>query len=500
MSPISFIATSCMPFKLYLFMYMVTNMLKGCLICFYCTLLGGGILANDYTEQEGREAWNKLKDQPVTEGSFRAVCDLLQDIGKTNINLSYRILAEYVPIVEATGDRARVHVLLMGWAKAKESLDYFGEADSLYRQARANADAAGNSRFYDEALVGTVLLYAEWGKEDSLEKYAAIGEASARKADDKENLSFIYTFRALTHPDDTAAMGRSLQHAMELAGALSDKNALFTARYNYAVIYCQYNPQKQVVELGDLLELTKDPSLNHRPKLYERTAFCFRNPAPSIYYQLMQVNLLLTDYDNAWKFAELFYDATVKPNPSGVQAPYFNAEMAIVKAYPGEFDRAREYTEQSRTLFRMPEEKIPYPSYFLAAGMLAEHAGHYEQALYDYEQAYKKGSTEGLHLMPSGLYYAHGLILTHRLDEAERVLAELRKGLPCAHVFCFWVLLLQTLCGIIKSEGRLCRLWKGPGNVLCHQGFTDQPEPLSRYPGDRSAGEVAGQRTADRPA
>jgi signal transduction histidine kinase len=426
-----------------------------CLLVLWCCclLLGVHAVARDYTEQEGVAAWNTLKTRPVNEDSFRDICDLLQDIARTNIALSYRILSEYTTMVQATGNRGWAHILLMGWAKAKESLDYFGEADSLYRQARENALAAGNTRFYDEALVGTVLLYAEWGREDSLGKYAAMGESAARHADDRESLSFIYTFRSLTHPNDTAAMGRSLRRAMELASTLTDKNALFTARYNYAVIYSQHDPQRQVVELGALLDLVKDPSLDHRPKLYERTAFSFRNPGPSIYYQLMQVNLLLTDYDNAWKFAELFYDATVRPNPAGVQAPYFNAELAIVKAYQGEFARAREYTDQSRKLFGMPEEKIPYPSYFLAAGMLAEHAGQIGLAIHNYEMAYKKGSTEGLHLMPSEIYYAHGLILAHRLEEAERVLAQLRQGLPARTYSAFGYYYYKDYAELLKGKG-----------------------------------------------
>jgi hypothetical protein len=203
-----------------------------CLLAIWCSCLLSGIpaVARDYTEQEGVAAWNTLKTRTVNGDSFREICDLLQDIARTNIALSYRILSEYTPMVQATGNREWVHILLMGWAKAKESLDYFAEADSLYRQARENARRAGNTRFYDEKLVGTVLLYAEWGREDSLGKYAVMGEAAARQANDKESLSFIYTFRSLTHPDDTAAMGRSLRQAMVLASTLTDKNALFTAR------------------------------------------------------------------------------------------------------------------------------------------------------------------------------------------------------------------------------------------------------------------------------
>jgi hypothetical protein len=72
-------------------------------------------------------------------------------------------------------------------------------------------------------------------------------------------------------------------------------------------IYCQNDPQREVTILESLLELAKDSTLTHKPRLYERTDFYFRNAAPSIYSQLVQVNLLLADYENAWKFGELLY-------------------------------------------------------------------------------------------------------------------------------------------------------------------------------------------------
>jgi tetratricopeptide (TPR) repeat protein len=386
------------------------------------------VLATDYTDQEARAAWEHWKRQPVTESNFLAICDLMQDIGKTNIHISYEILSEYVPMVRKTGNRKWVHILLMGWARAKEALVGFEDAETLYRQALDNA--TGDARRYDEVLVGLSLMYAEWGKTDSVDKYDSIGKRSAAGAGDMENLSFLYTFGAVGHMSDTAKVGRELAMAMRLADGLPDKNALFTARYNYATIYCQNDPQREVAILEALLELAKDSTLSHKPRLYERSDFYFRNATPSIYSQLVQVNLLLADYENASKFGELLYDAVVAPNPHAPQAPFFNSELAMVKAYQGQYDSARQYLERARNLFGVAETKIPYPSYFLAAGMVAEHEGLNEQALNNYAAAYKMGGMEGIHLMPSDLYYAHGLILTRRLDEAERILAKLQPELP----------------------------------------------------------------------
>src|SRR6266700_400356 len=63
----------------------------------------------DYTESEGRTAWKGLKQQPITGENFRKTCGALQDIGKTNLKLSWEILAKYVPMVKATGNRQWVH-------------------------------------------------------------------------------------------------------------------------------------------------------------------------------------------------------------------------------------------------------------------------------------------------------------------------------------------------------------------------------------------------------
>ncbi|HEY4064706.1 MAG TPA: ATP-binding protein [Puia sp.] len=407
--------------------------------------------ANAYTDDEARTAWARLKQQAITEGSFVQVCDLLQDVGKTNIRISYEILAEYVPMVRATGNRERLHILLMSNAKARESLTDFAEAETLYRQARENA--AGDYLRYDEALVGTVLLFAEWGKTDSLEIYVKEGKEAASRHNDKESLSFLYTFGAVANMADTVAMGRGLRTAMELAEDLPNKNALFTARYNYASIYSRYSPQQQATIFQSLLALAADSTLTHKYKLYERSAFIFRNPVPNIYLQLMQVNLLLADYDNAWKFGQLLYDAVVRPNPEAPQAPFFTSELAIVKAYQGQFDKASALLDESRRLFKVPEEKIGYPSYFLAAGMIAEHRGQEEQALRYYSTAYRMGGMEGLHLMPSELYFAQALIRLHRLEEASKVLDSVRLQLPARTYTAYGFYFYRAYTQLLRARG-----------------------------------------------
>jgi signal transduction histidine kinase len=123
---------------------------------------------------------------------------------------------------------------------------------------------------------------------------------------------------------------------------------------------------------------------------------------------------------------ELFYDSTVKQNPHSVNAPYFLAEMSIVKAYQGDYGQSNVYLDSSRALFNLPEEKIPYISYFIAAGMNAEHSGEVDVALKDYGMALKKGNTQGLYLIPPELYYAHALVLNHQLDKAAQILGSFK--------------------------------------------------------------------------
>lgn len=382
------------------------------------------VFSRTYTNEEAKSAWAQLEGKKISEKNFKEACDLIQDVGQTNLNLAYQFLTEYFSVVKTTGNKQWLHVLLMNWARAKESLTAFDEADSLYRLARTNA--IGHVKNYDEALVSTVLMYLEWGKGDSLEKYLKLGENSCRQNNDDESLSFIYTFKGLANMDDTASFRKYLDSAIVLAQKIADKNALFTAKYNRAVFYSQFNLQQQVTELGELQDLCKDPSLSHKPRFYERTAFYFRSPVPSIYYQLMLVNLMLTDYDNAWKFAELFYDATVKPNPTGAQAAPVNSVMAMVKAYQGAFDEAMNYLSKSFSLFNQQAGKISYPTYHLAAGMIAEHENRKKDALEEYELAYKNGSMAyGLHLMPPEIYYAHELIMNNQTDSARKLFAHL---------------------------------------------------------------------------
>ncbi len=387
-------------------------------------MLCDAITAQPYSDKEAHNAWSALNKQSITESSFRQSCNLIQDVAQTNINISYEIFAQYLPKIEVTGNRRWIHILLMSWARAKESLIAFEEADSLYRLARKNAST--DKRFYDESIVATVLLYLEWGRADSLARYLSLGEMMCKANQDYENLSFIYTFKATSNMEDTAAMRKYLDSAIVLANNLPNKNALFTAQYNRAIFYSQYNLQQQAMEFGSLQELSKDSTISHKPRLYERTAFSFRNAVASIYYQLILVNLLLTDYDNAWKFAELFYDASVKRNPTGPQAPSLNAVMAMVKAYQGDYANAKEYLTRSQQLFQLEENKITYPTYQLAAGMLAEHAHQYNDALRYFQTAYKNGSMSyGLHLMPPAIYYAHELVINKQLDSAQKLFSQL---------------------------------------------------------------------------
>ncbi len=392
-----------------------------CLICF---LMNDEFTQNSI-ETAALEKWTNLMKEPISEQSFRSACDLMQVIAKTDVNKSYELFTRYLPRIDSTHNHRWLHVLLMGWGHAEESLDYYDKAEVLYRRARVNAE--DHPLLYRETLVGTILLYLEWGKKDSLDKYIQTSETECLKSSDHENLSFTYTFKAMACLDNRDTMSYYLTRAIRLAKNLRDKNAEFTARYNYAVVFLQSDPEKEVDELESLLSLARDSSLSHYPpKLYERTNFTFRNPVPSIYYNLMQVNLLLTDYEEAEKYAKLFYDLTITSHPQSVQAPYFNAEMAIVEAYSGKWLLAAGYLDKSREQFRLPEEKIPYISYFIAAGMMAEHKKKYDLASHYFKDALNKGNTRGLYLMPPEIYYAHSLILTNNLELANRVFEGLK--------------------------------------------------------------------------
>lgn len=441
------------------------------------------ISAQNNTDTRTTASWNRLKQETVTEKSFRAVCDLMQQVAKTDLTKSYNIFTEYLPKVKATGNIRWVHVLLMGWGRAKESLNYFSDAEKLFSQARENA--ANNPLYYRESLVGTILLYLEWGKQDSLKKYLNISEAACLKAGDKENLSFTYTFKAMSQINNPDTMNYYLTRAISLAQNLPDKNALFTARYNYAVIYCQNNLVKEVGELESLLQLTNDPSLNHYPpKLYERTNFSFRNAKSSVYYNLMQVNLLLTDYDDAEKYADLFYNLVIAPNPESVQAPYYNAEMSIVKSYHGDFNDAENYLKESFRQFNMPENKIPYISYFIAAGLLQEHKKNYEKALQYFKTALGKGNTQGLYIMPPELYYAHALVLTGNLSKAKIILDSLESGFAKKKFSAAGYYFYKYAAGLLKSQHNY------PGYANALQTFYQIKDSLTNLKRYRAIEEV----------
>lgn len=412
-------------------------------------VLTGNAQPRTYTDAEGRAAWATLKRQPIAEKTFREACDLMQAIGRTHINLSYELLAEYVPRVQKTGNRHWVHILLMGWAKAKESLNFFDEAEVLFQKARQNARP--DPALWRETLTCTTLLYSEWGKQDSLEAYLRLSEQVDRAANDRENLAFILIFKALSlfGPGRMDSMRTNLEEAIRLASGLRDKNALFMARYNYTLHYLG-NPQQQITELESLLELAKDTSLNHRPRLYERSNFYFRDGTISVLYNLVQINMLLTDYENAGKFADMFYEASIRRSPNG--RPYYDAEMAIIKVYQRQFSVARAYVDSSRQRFGLAESQIPYPNYFVAAGLLAEQDGRFGQAVRYYQTGQQKGESRSFAL-PIQMHYAHALTRVGQLDQAQQVLSRFKPAMEYRSYSATGLYYYQFLADLLKARG-----------------------------------------------
>lgn len=374
------------------------------------------------TTAEAQVVWSRLQHQPLTETSFREACDLIQDVGQTNIELAYTWLAQYVPKVRETHNRRWLHILLINWGKGYESLSHFAEAEPIFQQARENARP--DPRLYGQAIVYTVLLYLDWDKPDSVMRYITLGEAVARPINDRETLSFLYTFRASLDRQKShdEVAWRDYSEAIQLARNLPDKNAYFTARFNRTA-FLVANPQQQVMAFDSLLSLTDHPTLTRKPRFYERTTFYFRNPRQTVLYNLVQLNLLLADYDNAGRFAGLVYEALVRPNPNAPQTPYLNAEFSFVKSQQGQFAQARTLLNVSRRQFGLNEVAIPYPTYFIAAGLLAEHDRQYAKAANYFRMALTKGSTAfAFSRMPPELFYVRALLHIGQYSEAKRML------------------------------------------------------------------------------
>lgn len=408
-----------------------------------------------YTDAEAKSVWASLQRKPLTETTFRQSCDLIQDIGQTNINLAYTLLEQYLAKVKPTGNRQWIHVLLINWGKGYESLSHYAEAEPIFRQARQNAQPI--PRLYGQAIVYTCLLYLDWPKPDSLAHYLALGEQVATAAHDRETLAFMHIFRALSRQGNgqPQANRRDFDEAIRLAANLPDKNALFMARFNRTVYYLT-NPQQQVAAFDSLLQLTNDSSLTRKPRFYERTTFYFRNPRPTVLYNLVQLNLLLADYDNAGRFADMVYDALVRPNPNGPSAPYLNAEMAFVKCQQGQFTRARALLDTSRRQFGVSEAKIPYLAYFLAAGLLAEHDGQFVKAANYYRQSLSTGLTAAtFSRMPPELFYVRALLRLGQYAEAERIMAKFDKDLAANRYTTVGLYYYEALANLRKAQGNL---------------------------------------------
>jgi len=406
------------------------------------------------TGPDSRDAWNRLQRLPLTESTFRQSCDFIQDLGQTDLPLAYQLLAEYASKVRETGNCRWMHVLLINWGKAKESLYQFAEADSLFRLARQNARRCGPKANTD-ALTYSAYLFYNWEKPDSLARYLAEGENAARAAHDRETLSLLRTFRGWTYAktEQIEPMRANFNAAIRLARGLPDKNALFLA-LNSRASHALTTPQEQVMAFDSLLELANDPSLSRNPRFYERTTVYFRSPRPTVLFKLAQLNLLLTDYENAGKFADMFYDVHVRPHPKAPFVPYSNAEMAIVRAYQGQFAQARAFLDSSRNQFGGDEAGIPYSGYFLAAGLLAEHDGNPAKAAESYRLALSKGPAAGsFSQVPLELYHVRALTRAGRLSQARRILDSLTSTANANRLSAIGLYFYQAVADLHKAQG-----------------------------------------------
>jgi len=411
--------------------------------------------AQPYTETEGRAAWARLQRESLSETTFRKSCDLIQDIGQTDLKLAYELLEQYVSKVRATRNRQWLHILLINWGKGKESLNQYAEADSLFRLARANARKT-SPKAYCDALSYTCQLYHSWDKLDSLAHYLTLGEQVARKAHDRENLAILLYFRAASRSrkGQVEAMRADYDEAIRLATGLPNKNALFMARYGRAS-YSLTNLQQQVMSFDSLLDLAKDPSLARSPRFYERTTVYYRKPGPTLLFKLAQLNLLLADYDNAGRFADLFYDVMVRPTPKAPNVPYLNAEMAIIRVYQGQIAQARVFVDSSRHQFGGTETDIPYSGYFLAAGLLAEHDGKLDKAATYYKQALTKGATSAsFSPIPPELFFVRALTQLKRYTEARQILAPLATAVMATPYSSIGLYYYQAVANLDQAEGR----------------------------------------------
>src|ERR1700744_4006245 len=303
-------------------------------ILFLLTFCGPRVHAqlHNYTDADGRAKWEELKKKPPTEETFRATCDLIQDISRTNMGLALEIVGEYIPMLEKTGNHRWIHVLLMTVAKTKVLMRQFDEASVLSRRAELNA--AGNDSLLRSVYVALVAFYSTTGKNDSLNKYFPIAEQQFLKTGDKEALSFIYTFKAQSIKDtDTSGARQYLDKAILLSQDIPDKNAFFSAKYDYILTVLQNNPAKQIEGFEGLLVICRDSSLIPANKLYNSHLYRFGLAEQTVYHQLAQLNLLLTDYDNAGKYMQMCYDYTVNSPYGKPGIPYGAAYLSIVKAY-----------------------------------------------------------------------------------------------------------------------------------------------------------------------
>ena len=250
---------------------------------------------------------------------------------------------------------------------------------------------------------------------------------------------------------------RAYDEAVRLATGLADKNTLFTARCNQ-LYYFPPSHIERMAALDSLLTLTQHPSLarNHKRRFYERTTYYHRNPHSLILYELIDLNLLLADFDNAGRFADMLQNEVGRLEPNSPLAPFLNAQLAEARCQQGRFAEASVLLNTSRQQFGRANATALCLTYFLAAGLLAEHNGQYEQAVNHYRRWLQMDNWNGtLLLLPPDVFYARALLHTGQYAEAGRILATIRPIVATNRYTAVGLYYFQILAELRKAQNDL---------------------------------------------
>lgn len=397
--------------------------------------------------------------QGVDSSGVIRLIDKMLAIKNRDISMQDSLIGESVRLAKQINRHDLLLKLYSYWSTLKLQQNESNQAGHLSTLA---IDAARGTRlektvFFRDAVTQQALCYSYLGKADSCISRAVYNKTLSIQAGDHFNHSVVLTIEAInrigTWPAEKVEI--LFDSALLLAKKTASPHDDIMAGYNKAAflkIAGQKDWVRSIEALTSLQEIIDHPdfvSARHKP--YDRVPFWFRGARPSVYRELSYFYFQLSNLGDACYYQEEIVKE-YKRTGNYAYLPYVWSDLAEYETFRNDEKKVRHIYDSSALLIReyYKKNEIPIPSFYYAAGWLAERENDFKNAILFYQKA-KAAADPVFHV--SGIALFRTYTKAGLYNQANRLRADIAAQLKASPIFFHQVLFEKELAGYHQLKG-----------------------------------------------